>query len=43
MARLPWGSQVIPEAAAARTASGQPPKRLQLYEFGKTLTITNNL
>ncbi|XP_024381730.1 uncharacterized protein [Physcomitrium patens] len=33
MARLPWGSQVIPEAAAARTASGQPPKRLQLYEF----------
>lgn len=36
MARLPWGSQVLPEAAAARTESGPPPKRLQLYEFGKS-------
>jgi len=33
LARLPWGSQVLPETAAARTESGQPLKRLQLYEF----------
>ncbi|KAG0622683.1 hypothetical protein M758_3G115900 [Ceratodon purpureus] len=33
LARLPWGSQVLPEAAAARTEAGQPAKPLQLYEF----------
>ncbi|CAM6007757.1 unnamed protein product [Sphagnum balticum] len=33
IARLPWGSQVLPEVAAARAESGQPPQLFQLYEF----------
>lgn len=37
IAKLPWGSQVLPEVAAARAESGQPPQLFQLYEFGNNL------
>lgn len=33
IARLPWGSQALPTAAAMREEKGQPLKALQLYEF----------